>query len=211
MPAKKPTQPAKPASKTPTLASLAPNAKNPRKPWKNDEQRDAFQRSLATFGDLSGVVFNKTTKQLVGGHKRVEEFKADADATLTITEQMAKPDATGTVAYGHVTLSNGVRFAYREVKWDASKETAANLAANKWSAEWDAELLGGMLQDLSENEFDMALTGFELPEIAGFLQEPVVHGTPEHSSSGEVDVDGMQMEHTCPKCGFEFNTSKVTA
>lgn len=146
---------------------LQANPLNPRKPWESKEQEDAFSRSLLEFGDLSGVVLNVTTKCLVGGHKRVERFKAGG-YTITVTERLPKPDSTGTVAYGHIE-TDGVRFAYREVKWNAQKEKAAMLAANQWSAEWDTDLLSGTLRELAEEKFDMPLLGFDSGQLEDIL------------------------------------------
>lgn len=154
-----------------TASALPPNAKNPRLPWKSAKQSEAFARSLAEFGDLSGVVFNLTTGQLVGGHKRVEAFKASGDPAITRTHQLESPDASGTVAYGFAELESGVRFSYREVRWPKEKESAALLAANKWGAEWDAQALPEMLSSLADAGFDMAITGFEESELAS-LWEP---------------------------------------
>lgn len=180
VPAAKKTKPAavKPAraGQPAKLADLAPNPRNPRKPWRDDAQRDAFRRSLAEFGDLSGIVFNRTTGQLVGGHKRVDEFREDAGAVLAVTEKLAKPDAAGTVAHGHVTLSAGTRFSYREVVWPAAKEAAANLAANKWGAEFDLEGVGDLLGEAREGGFDLELTGFGLAEVGSLLDSGVGKG-----------------------------------
>lgn len=159
MPTKaKPKQPASTG-----LDTLKANPKNPRKDWRDDAQHDAFRRSLAEFGDLSGVVFNVRTGCLVGGHKRVAELQADEGASKHVESRLAKPDAAGTVAYGHVVLSSGVRFAYREVSWTEPKEKAAMIAANRWSAEWDFPALNEMLAELAE----MPALGFAL-DVTGF-------------------------------------------
>src|SRR5262245_21668231 len=119
-----------------TLADLVPNTKNPRKPWA-PEQLDAFRKSLTKFGDLGGIVRNLTTNQLIGGHKRIEAFQAGTDVKIVATPQPADPQ--GTVAHGYVVV-DGARFAYREVQWSIEDETAANLAANRWAAEWEWQL-----------------------------------------------------------------------
>ncbi|CAB4162349.1 hypothetical protein UFOVP783_36 [uncultured Caudovirales phage] len=153
-----------------TASALPPNGRNPRLPWKDRAQSEAFAKSLAEFGDLSGVVFNLTTGHLVGGHKRVEAFKAGGDPTITRTHQLESPDASGTVAYGFAELVSGVRFSYREVRWPKEKEAAALLAANKWGAEWDAQALPEMLSSLADAGLDMAITGFNELELASLLE-----------------------------------------
>lgn len=145
------------------LDTLAANPKNPRKEWRDDNQRDAFRKSLKEFGDLSGIVFNTTSGHLVGGHKRLAEFKEDKEATKSIELTLPSPDEAGTLAYGYVVLSTGTRFAYREVKWNEQKEKAAMIAANRWSAEWDFPALNEILTELSTEElpFDLEITGFD--------------------------------------------------
>lgn len=153
-----------------TIEGLAPNPKNPRKPWVDEEKQAAFRRSLAQFGDLSGVVRNRTSGVLVGGHKRVAEFKNDKDATIQITESLEAPLLDGTVAHGYILLGSGVRFAFREVEWPKDKEDAAMLAANRWGAEWDWEGVSVILQELKGLEFeDFDLTGFDASELNPLL------------------------------------------
>lgn len=151
-----------------SVQALAANPENPRKAW-TAEKKEAFKKSLLQFGDLSGIIFNRTTRQLVGGHKRVEEFKEDASPSMDITQTLEKPDESGTIAYGFVVLSSGVRFAYREVEWTETLEKAANLAANQWSAEWDWEGVSSFLKDLEAEGFVMDVTGFDTSELEPLL------------------------------------------
>lgn len=151
-----------------SLDDLAPNPKNPRKKWGSDKERQKFLQSLQTFGDLSGIVFNKTTGQIVGGHKRVDEFKA-GHSELKITEKLDKPDKVGTVAYGHVVMPDGTRFAYREVAWPSAKESAANLAANRWGAEWELGSVKDLLMDAKAGGFDLDVTGFDFKEVESLM------------------------------------------
>ena len=124
---------------TKDLASLNKNPKNPRRISKDDFE--ALKKAMKKFGDLGGVVFNLNTQQLVGGHQRTEAFKAlGAGAHIVITEKLEQPDKQGTVAYGYVIM-DGTKFSYREVTWTQNDETAANVAANRISGEFDLELL----------------------------------------------------------------------
>ena len=137
---------------------------NPRKAWE-EGQGEAFKRSLFEFGDLSGIVKNVRTGNLVGGNKRTDVFREAEGAEIFKTPQ--EPDKQGTVAHGYV-VADGNRFAYREVDWPEDKEKAANLAANKWSAEWDWEGTSLLLQELNGG-FDLALTGFKQHELDALL------------------------------------------
>ena len=137
------------------VAGIKPWRKNPRKI--SDKELAELKRSMETFGDLGGVVFNLTTGHVVGGHQRLKNL----DPSWKI-ERRAATDKTGTVALGYITTPYG-RFNYREVRWPEIKETAANLAANKIQGEWDNEKLAPILEDLIPRpEFE--LTGFKLEE-----------------------------------------------
>lgn len=148
------------------VTDLRANPNNPRAPW-TPEQETFFRKSLARFGDLGGVVFNRTTGQLVGGHKRIAVFREGSDLTLDATDQ--PKDVQGTVAHGFVIV-DGTRFAYREVEWSPEVESAANLAANRWAAEWEWSLVSGALTDLSATAADLLLlTGFPQHELDNLL------------------------------------------
>jgi hypothetical protein len=146
----------KPVKDGRSVSTLKANPKNPRQPF-NVAQLDAFKRSLAEYGDLSGIIENQRTGQLVGGHKRVEQFAQDDLGRVVITERLKAPDKTGTLAYGHVE-TQGTRFAYRLVDWDETKEKAANLAANQFGAEFEWIDVQSILNEL-DGKVDLSLTG----------------------------------------------------
>lgn len=141
------------------LNALAANPKNPRKI--SPEKIEMLKKALARFGDISGIVYNRRTKQLVGGHQRKVAFE---NGELGIERQYDTPTEAGTVAEG-VILFNGERFAYREVDWDEHTELAANIAANKGAGEWDYTLLSDALLDLDHNNVDLDLTLFDQAEL----------------------------------------------
>ena len=84
------------------------------------------------------------------------------------------------------------------------------IADNKLAlnAGWDEEMLGLELADLREADFDLDVLGFDNFAIEQFLNPPERNDEAPESSGGEIDVDGMQMECACPKCGFEFDPKK---
>lgn len=137
-----------------------PNPQNPRKI--TDEQLDALRNAMGEFGDLSGLVVNLTTGNMVGGHQRV---KILGDAPITIQHRYDKPTKQGTVAEGHVVYG-GEKFVYRAVRWNKVKEQAAMLAANKHGGTFDDDLVKSLLAELSESgQIDVALTGFDKGEL----------------------------------------------
>ena len=154
------------------IKDLTPNAQNPR--TITDQKRAMLKKALLKFGDLSGFVFNKKTKHLVGGHQRRDIF--DQDAVITISKKFSKPTKTGTIAEGYVEF-NGEKFSYREVYWDANLERAANIAANKGAGEWDMPRLNTWLKELSDFDldFDLDLTMFDTKELTE-LPNPIEVG-----------------------------------
>lgn len=128
--------------------------KNPRQITR--KQFDDLRDSLRRLGDLSGVVHDLNTDEIIGGNQRMDVFK---DAQVVITEQLDAPDEQGTVATGYV-LWNGKRYAYRAVRWDDKTREEANIRANKAGGDWDKDTLA--------NEFELddllnwGFTEFEL-------------------------------------------------
>ena len=83
---------------------LKPDPANPNRLDPSDKKRMA--RSLDEFGDLSGVVLNRRTGLLVGGHQRVDVL-AGADVQA---EDLPAPEPDGTVARGWL-VRGGKRYA----------------------------------------------------------------------------------------------------
>lgn len=137
-------------SQNTSLSGLQGDPKNPRTITKLSFEK--LKTMLKEFGDLSGVVKNSRTNQLVGGHSRVQAFKQlGADDQIRITQTYDVPTATGTLALGYV-LINGEPFTYRVVDWPESKQKAANIAANASSnlADWDNDLLAQTVYELGQ-------------------------------------------------------------
>ncbi len=142
------------------LSDLKPNPKNPRKI--TDKKLKALKKSMNEFGDLGGVIFNKRSGQLIGGHQRISLLK---DGEISLGESGE---------FGFI-IKDGQSFALRVVDWDESRENAANLAANKGAGEWDWDGLKDMMKDLDEANFDLELTMFDEDEIKDLLKEPEVY------------------------------------
>lgn len=170
-----------------TLNDLHANPKNPRQISKHDFE--ALKKSIVKFGDISGIVFNRTTDRLVGGHQRTQAFKMlDGEKKITITQNFEQPNSVGTVAIGYVSL-NGEHYSYREVEWQEDLEIAANIAANRIQGEWDMDLLAEMNYWLNENNPDLLqYTGEEKDEINRLLGQV----------SGEGEDDKYTKEVVAP-------------
>lgn len=176
------------------VKDLKANKLNPRKI--SAEKLDNLKASLAKFGDLSGIVYNRRTNQLISGHQRSKYLK---DATVHVEIKHEKPTAAMTVAEGHIIIE-GERFKYREVDADKTWEMEALLAANKHGGEWDQEVLRLALAEVPQ--LDIKIAGFQLEELVAMDIDfkPVAFslaGTNVSESDEEADAKYIK-EHEGP-------------
>lgn len=112
-----------PGRRPPTLttAALKPDEKNPRKI--SSEAAKGLASSMARFGDLSGIVWNKRTEELVAGHQRMRQIEERwGPQQVTLIDQSA--DLWG------IRIDSDHVFTVRVVDWSRAKQRAANVAAN---------------------------------------------------------------------------------
>lgn len=177
------------------LQDLKPNPRNPRRISREDFA--ALQASIKRFGDLSCVVFNVRTQQLVGGHQRIEAIKANPqNKRVQILERYATPNQQGTVAIGKIWLDNE-DYKYREVDWDEGTEKAANIAANRIQGEFDLDLLGQMDYELSQLENGtelLELTGQSDSEIKKLMKSVGVEEAPAEPEKPENETETNKLE-----------------
>lgn len=172
------------------LKDLTPNPKNPRKI--SDKKLEMLSQSLRKFGSLDGIVFNKRTKRLVGGHQRQ---KVSQNTEIEFTQIYEEPTRTGTVAEGFIRI-DGEKFPYREVDWDETTEKAATIAANKGAGEWEASLLTGAFEELKVEGFDLDLTMFDQDERDAFKIDKI------ESTEGLTDPDAVpEVKESIAKLG----------
>lgn len=146
------------------VADLKPNKRNPRKI--SAEKKAMLSKAIEEFGDLGGIIFNKRTGQLVGGHQRVSVIPKDA--AVEIEHKYKKPTRTGTTAEGHIVIK-GEKFKYREVDWPLEREETANIAANQHGGNWEDDKLKEIVNDLIKSGVDMDLIGFSQAELEDLL------------------------------------------
>lgn len=185
------------------IEDLKPADYNPR--TISASQKKALHRSYLRYGDLSGVVLNKTTGRLVGGTQRVDLYRNAKGAKVFVQPYR---DATGTVAMGYVTLPSKrgiIRMPYREVRWDADTESAARIAANASGGKFDQHKLGKVLKRLERRKYPVEDTLLEPIEI----QKAVFKFENANQGAGAFDVDIDENKsgsrRKCPRCGFKFN------
>lgn len=184
-----------------------------------------LKRSMEEFGDLSGVVFNVASKVLISGHQRLKTTKGKK--TRLVREKTS--DGRGTVAVGRIEVKeadgNVTIIPYREVNWnDRITEMAANIAANAHGGDFDQIKLGGLLTKISQNQFDIELTGVHEFEF----QKALIRHSKQTSSGGKLKPGDVEIEDDkssgkkagfdtfspkdiaetkckCPRCGFRFD------
>lgn len=146
------------------LSALNPAPYNPRL-MSGAEQKE-LQNSVATYGDLSGLVYNDRSGNLVGGHQRREAY-SELGGSIEITERLEKPNSVGTIARGYVTIGDE-KYTYRVVDWPLELEQKANLAANKIQGTWDDQALAELMYQLKDDP-QLQDTGFDSTEITQIL------------------------------------------
>lgn len=136
---------------------------NPRKI--TEKMFNLLGETIKEYGDLSGIVVDVKTHEVIGGNQRTSFFKQHSDdVKIHIEKRLEKPTEQGTVAIGYIEYK-GERFSYREVDWDNQKIARANIIANKVGGFWDNDVLA--------NNFeveDLKYAGFEDFEL-GFVNE----------------------------------------
>ena len=106
-------------------------------------------------------------------------------------------DDSGGIIAGHCRVMSAKKLGYTEVPviiasgWTEAQKKAYIIADNKLStiSTWDDELLALELQELSEMNFDLSLTGFDEAEIDELLE----------SLNKEIDKDADAGEGETPE------------
>lgn len=143
----------KPKEKSPLI--LKPNPLNPNR--MSDEDKQRLVKALTVFGDLSGIIFNRRTGLMVGGHQRIDVLQKSKMEVVDLPQ----PEADGTVARGW--LINGKnRFALRVVDWPEKKANAAMVAANRFGRVGadDVDMLQEIIKEIDVGEFDLDVIGY---------------------------------------------------
>jgi len=125
-------------------AKLNPAAYNPRKDLKpGDKEYEKLKRSIAEFGYVEPIIWNKTTGNVVGGHQRLKVL----------------------LDLGQTEIDCVV------VELDDKREKALNLALNKIQGDWDEVKLASLMAEFDASTFDVSLTGFDADEVDALLNK----------------------------------------
>jgi ParB-like chromosome segregation protein Spo0J len=150
-----------------------------------DSHVDQIANSIEEFTFLDPVAVDEKG-ELLEGHGRLLAAKKRGDTTIPVIQ------VTG--------LTEAQKVAYRSTHNKLTMNTG-----------FDPEMLKIDFEFLQDEGFDLDLTGFSELELS-FLDEEEEEQEPQEynpeSSAKEVDVDELEFEHECPKCGFGFNGKK---
>lgn len=186
-------------AKTKTVSDLRDDPFNPRKITADSGSR--LERSMRSFGDLSGIVLNVRNGQLVGGHQRKNNLPPDAP--IRYTEKFDKPTQHGTVAIGFIQVDDEW-WAYREVDWDEVTHRQANIAANNPNVQGEFEytILADVMGELAGQGADTTLTGFDDGQTESIL---TWSGDGDKPPGFKEKGDDIDVDYECPKCGYEWS------
>lgn len=165
--------------------------------------------TLDEFGDLSIIVHDLNSDQIVGGNQRSTVFGGLDVSKIepVIMQRFDPPTRAGTVAIGYIVW-NGEPFLYRAVRWDEEQCAVANIKANSGGAgQWDADLIAGWpVETLTKAGWDADLLkswnadGAILATMLGVEQNEVT--APDDFKEFDEDIE---TEHCCPKCGYRWS------
>lgn len=136
---------------------MKPYHKNPRQI--TSKQLSQLRDTLRELGDLSGIVHDVNSDEIIGGNQRGRVFDVNK-CEVVLEHSFDEPDEQGTIALGYVVWE-GKRYGYRAVSWTAEQCEKANIVANKAGGSWDFDVLA--------NEFDvddLLSWGFEAFELS---------------------------------------------
>lgn len=177
---------------------------NPRNPRKITEKRlAALGESLREYGDLSCIVHNEVSDQLVGGNQRSKVI--NPNAVITILKEFDSPTDQGTVAWGIIEDPDTGPMFYRRVRWDEMKERMANLKANHEGGEDDLPILAEWLVELKQMGANLEDTGIpaqRCEDIMRLLQPPTEEAINEAAGLEEQFIVAIN-------CKDEFEMEKV--
>jgi hypothetical protein len=166
---KAPAASSEPAAPALSIADLLADGANPRQI--SAEAAAALGKSLAKFGDLSGIVWNRRTGELVTGHQRMDQIRAQwPDVQMELPPADGPLDSNGEQR-GYLRVAPGQAFALRVVDWTKEKQRLANVTANnqKLQGTFTDELSNYLLEieAATEEQFPGALDELLL---AGFIE-----------------------------------------
>ena len=167
-----------------SVSKINPAPYNPRRDLiPDDETYTQLVKSMNEFGCIQLLVWNKRTRNLVGGHQRFKVLLAQGAKEVEVSV----------------------------VDLPLEKEKALNIALNKISGDWDRTKLAELIDELVKTpEIDIESFGFDLPEAEQLIAEILGNTEPEEDANlleqmnadlpvitnpGDLIVLGLDGEH----------------
>jgi DNA modification methylase len=140
------------------VSKINPAPYNPRLDLKpGDKEYEKLKDSIASFGYVEPLVWNKRTKTLVSGHQRLKILIEQGEEEVEVSV----------------------------VDLPVKKEKALNLVLNKVRGEWDQDKLAVLLEELQKTpDFEIGLTGFDASEISQILDRYGEHNNADDFDFG---------------------------
>ena len=160
---------------------------NPRR--MSDKARKALQTSMEEFNDISGIVWNSRTGNLVSGNHRWENL-VEKYGQSNIDLRKIK-DLEGYFAIFSGEKNTG--FILREVDWDEDTEKAANITANNEKLQGEfTDSISDILKDLSSSGSRVSksiFSGLRLDELKlDFgIDDIKFDSTPDFDLEGDIE------------------------
>jgi len=120
-------------------------------------------------------------------------------------------ERSGFIVKGHGRLESAIKAGFDSVPVDVqnyeseAEEWSDMIADNRIAelSELDSTTLKDLLEELDTGENDLDLTGFETADLENLMSQ--FHVENENTETTEVSLEDLETNHTCPKCGFEFD------
>ena len=159
-----------------SIKDLKPAKYNPR--MISDAELAGLKKSMNIYGDLSGIVWNARSGNLVSGHQRMRGLQEEHGDGLRLETDPPR-----------IVAPNGSEFGIRIVDWDLPTERAANIAANSKDIQghFDDEKLSQMLAQMEADGADVSLTMLSSDTIAALLAEGTDPDLSGESQLGEME------------------------
>ncbi len=150
------------------IEELRPDAANPRRI--SDAELESLTRSIREFGLVDPIIARREDRLVIGGHQRLIAARRCSLKSVPV------------------------------IFLDLTKEQAKllNLALNRISGDWDKDLLGRLLSELSSvAELDLSLSGFSDEELRKHLKSMESWERRERLESFDLD-DALKAAQAAP-------------
>ncbi len=145
----------------------------------SQKQINQIAASIAEFGFTIPILIDETN-MVLAGHARLEAAKKIGMITVPVIQ------ADG---------------------WSEAQKRAYIIADNKLAldSEWDFDLLQQELDDLKDFNIELDLTGFIASDIESINTKKENEKSMNNPPKEFKSVDYFDLDHKCPRCGFEFD------